>query len=58
MARAYAVTARVKELMKEQDMRMSAETLEAVNVLIEEALRKAIKRAKANGRKTVKPEDL
>jgi histone H3/H4 len=58
MAKAYVVTARVKELMKENDMRMSGDAMNAINWMIEEALRKAVKRARANGRKTLKPEDL
>jgi histone H3/H4 len=58
MAMNYVVTARVKELMKMHGMRMSGDTADALNRMVEEALKKAVGRAKANGRKTVKAEDL
>lgn len=57
-APALAVTSRVKDYIKEKGLRSDGELDTAVNSLISEALDKAVKRCKENGRQTVRPSDL
>ena len=54
----YVVASKVKDLLKAQGMMSSGDLADAASKLLEEALKKASARAKANGRKTVRPEDL
>ncbi len=54
----YVVTSKVKELVKSLGMSSSSELPDALDSLLEDALRKAVERAKANGRKTVRKHDL
>ena len=55
---AYITKAGVREFAKRNDMRVSGEVFGALEKNIEELLRKATMRAKANGRKTLKAMDL
>ena len=52
------VTSRLKSLAKEDDMRVSAEFLEAVHDRIKAMLKEAIVKAKEDKRGTVKARDL
>lgn len=54
----YVVASKVKELLKKQGMMSSGDLADAASSMLEDALKKASARAKANGRKTVRPEDL
>ncbi|MDD5469253.1 MAG: hypothetical protein PHO92_00410 [Candidatus Peribacteraceae bacterium] len=54
----YVVASKVKELLKKSGMMSSGDLAEASSKMLEEALKKAVARAKENGRKTVRPCDL
>lgn len=54
----FVVGARVKEFWSKKELRCAGDTLDALNKEIEAILTKAAARCKANGRMTVKPEDL
>lgn len=49
---------RVKELISDHDMLCDGDLPEAASNRLESILEKAVERAKANSRKTVRPEDL
>lgn len=53
-----AVTSRIKDYIKAKGLRSDGDLDEAVNGMIAEALDKAAKRCKDNGRQTVRPADL
>ena len=55
---ALVVASKVKAYIKSKKMMTSAESLEAMSDNLYEALDKAIARAKANRRSTVKAQDL
>lgn len=52
------VKSKVRELAKAQDMSFSADADDTLSAAVEEIVKKAIERAKGNGRKTVKARDL
>ncbi len=52
------VASKVKAYIKQSDKMTASETLEALNAKIYCMLDSALKRTEANGRKTVKPQDL
>ena len=52
------VTSKLREAVRSQDVRMSADLVEALNEHVHEVLSKAVDRAKGNGRGTVRPNDL
>lgn len=52
------VATAVKAQIADADMMMSGEFPEALSAKVETTVGDAIKRAQANGRKTVRPEDL
>jgi histone H3/H4 len=54
----YVVASKLKELIKKHGMMSSGDLPDGVSTLLEEAVKKAVARAKANGRKTVRNEDL
>jgi histone H3/H4 len=54
----YVVASKVKELLKKAGMMSSGDLADAASSLLEGALKKAVERAKENGRKTVRPCDL
>ena len=58
MAQTYAYASRVKEFAKSLGMRFSGDAMVAVNAQMEDTIRKAAARAKANGRKTIQKQDL
>ena len=58
MAASLVVGSKVKEVIKEMDLMMSGDSIEAVNAKVEALVKAAAERAKANGRKTVKPQDF
>jgi len=52
------VQSKVKDVVSATGMNSSGDLAEALSVVVEKKLIKAVERAKANGRKTVRPEDL
>jgi histone H3/H4 len=54
MAKNYVYKSKLYEVLKEKGMRLSGDAIDAVDDMVEEAIKKAADRAKANGRKTVK----
>ncbi len=54
MAKNYVYKSKLYEVLKEKGMRVSGDAIDAVDDMVEEAIKKAAERAKANGRKTVK----
>ena len=54
----YVVASQVKQLVNKLGMMASGDLADAVSSHVESALKQASERAKANGRKTVRPEDL
>lgn len=54
----YVVASKVKELVKKHGMMSSGDLSDALSTELEAMVKKATERAKANGRKTVRAEDL
>jgi len=54
----YVVASKLKELVKKHGMMSSGDLADALSKHLEGAVATACNRAKANGRKTVRPEDL
>ncbi|MCB0218393.1 MAG: hypothetical protein KDH09_01750 [Chrysiogenetes bacterium] len=52
------VQSKVKDIIKKKNFQCSAEAIEAFSAQLEESVNKALARAKANGRKTVKAQDV
>lgn len=52
------VASKVKAFIKSQDKMTASETLDAINGKVYCMLKSAVARAEANGRKTIKPQDL
>lgn len=58
MTELLVVTSKVKEAISKADMNCSSDTPDALSSVVEFKIKKAVERAKANGRKTVRPEDF
>jgi histone H3/H4 len=58
MSEILVVQSKVKEEIGKADMNCSGDLAEALSTVVEHKIKRAIERAKANGRKTVRPEDL
>lgn len=58
MAELMIVTSKVKEAIGKANMNMAGDAPDALSAVVEQKVKKAIERAKANGRKTVRPEDF
>jgi histone H3/H4 len=54
----YTVASAIKEKLSQSEMMCAGDLPEALSAHCEATLTKAIERAKANDRKTVRPEDL
>ncbi len=54
----YVVASKIKEYINSKGMMSAGDLAEHASKFLEEALAKAVKRAAANGRKTVRGEDL
>jgi len=52
------VQSKVKDLIKKKGAQCSADAIGSFSELLEKSVLKAIERAKANGRVTVKPQDV
>ena len=52
------VASRVKEAISSSDMQMAGDFVQALSETTYNRIQSAIERAKANGRKTVRPEDI
>lgn len=58
MADSVVVTSKLKETIKGLDLRMDGNLPEAVDAKVREILKAGAKRAKENGRSTLRPYDL
>lgn len=58
MAKNYVYKSKIYEVAKKQHMRVSGDAIDALDQMVEDAIKKAAKRAKSNGRKTLKPQDF
>jgi hypothetical protein len=58
MADSVVVQSKVKEAVKGLDLRMDSSLPEALNAKVQAMLQEAAKRAKENGRGTLRPYDL
>lgn len=54
----YTVTSKVKELIKSKEMNCGGDFVDALDKAVEENVSRAVERAKANDRKTVRSNDL
>lgn len=54
----YVVASKIKELINAKGMMSAGDLADAASKALEGMLTKAVQRAAANGRKTVRPEDL
>jgi histone H3/H4 len=54
MAKNYVYKSKLYEVLKTKGLRLSGDAIDAVDEMVEGAIKKAAERAKANGRKTVK----
>jgi len=54
----YIVKSKIRELAKKIDVSISSEADEVISKAVEDIIKKAAKRAEANGRKTVKARDI
>jgi histone H3/H4 len=54
----YLVSSRVRELTKKLNFSMSSTGIIVVNGRVEEIIKKAAERARANNRKTIMPQDI
>jgi hypothetical protein len=52
------VTSKVRQVLRNLDMRTDSELIHAVNTRVQEMLTSAAERAKSNKRSTVRPHDL
>ena len=52
------VRSKVKELLKENEMRSSEEFVQKLSEEVENIVRRAVERAKENNRKTVQKQDI
>ncbi|HQC51438.1 MAG: hypothetical protein BWY68_00804 [bacterium ADurb.Bin400] len=52
------VVSKVKDFVKEQGLQTSETAVDAISDAVRELLTKAIERAKANGRQTIKDRDI
>ncbi len=55
---AYVKKVEVREYVKKHGLRVSGDVFDAIDKALEAQLKKAVERAKANGRKTVKGVDF
>jgi len=58
MADTLVVQSKVKELIKKAGCNTSGESIDAFSKAVEGLIQKAVNRCKANGRKTVKAQDV
>lgn len=58
MGDVLVVQSKVKALVKKKKMAMSADAVKALSAEVKNLITKAIERAKANGRKTIKARDI
>lgn len=58
MADSVVVTSKLKEAVKGLDLRMDGNLPDAVDAKVRDILKDAAKRAKENGRSTLRPHDL
>ena len=58
MADVLVVQSKIRELVKKKKMAIGADAIKALSKEVESLVAKAIERAKANGRKTIKARDV
>ncbi|MCK4409109.1 MAG: DUF1931 domain-containing protein [Candidatus Eisenbacteria sp.] len=54
----FVVKSKVQALVKELNMRLSGDALGVIDDRVQSAVKKAAKRAQANGRKTIQSQDF
>jgi histone H3/H4 len=54
----FVVKSKIQALVKELNMRLSGDALGVVDDRVQSAVKKAAKRAQANGRKTIQSQDF
>jgi hypothetical protein len=52
------LASRIKEVARAANVRVSGDFVDAANVAVVASIKKAIDRAKANGRQTIRPQDI
>ena len=55
---ALSVKSAIKDIAKKRKMRVSGDFWKALDAMLTEGMKKAADRAKANGRKTIRGDDL
>ena len=58
MAELLIVTSKIKEAISKAGMNCAGDAPDALSAKVEWKVKRAVERAKANGRKTVRPEDF
>lgn len=58
MAESFCVQSKVREQIKKTGLRLSSDAIDALNKHVEDAIKKAAERCKANGRQTIRPSDF
>lgn len=58
MSEVFVVASKVKEAIGKQDLNTAGDAVEGLSAVVEAMIKKACERCKANGRKTVRPEDF
>lgn len=58
MSEVLVVGSKVKDAIKDQGCNTAGDAVDALSKVVEALVKKAADRAKANGRKTVRPEDF
>lgn len=58
MADMLVVSSKVKDTIKGHDLNTAGDAAEGLNAVVVKLVEKACERSKANGRKTVRPEDF
>jgi len=58
MGDSLVVGSKIRELVKKNSLRLSADSIGALSKVVEEHLKKAAERCKANHRQTIRPADF
>lgn len=54
----YVVGSKVKDAIRKAGLRTAGDALDALNAHVSQSIRKAVERAKENGRQTIRPSDF
>lgn len=58
MGEYFCVQSKVREQIKKAGLRMSSDAIDSLNKHVEDAIKKAAERCKANNRQTIRPADF